>query len=276
MAFDPLERSVESSRPVEVYQIDLGGQQFLYTSAEDTVTVSSLPYLPIPIKRSVLRQGPEERDTILEITVPFDNEFASKYLAIVPGQRAKITIRRVQRADLPTSDSIVIFTGFVQSVAYKEGARVAVIATLPVTSAKSRPIPRFKFQGLCNHVLYDDLCRVDSTDPAFRLSSGLVTDVTDDTITVTGAAAFGDGFFTSGEVTSPGELDARMILGHVGDVLTLLLPFGSDEVSVGTLVTVFAGCDHSIAVCKSKFDIVINYGGFSFVPNKNIFKTGLD
>ena len=45
---------------------------------------------------------------------------------------------------------------------------------------------------------------------------------------------------------------------------------------VGTEVEVFAGCDHTIATCKTQFDIVVNYGGFAFVPTRNPFESGLD
>jgi hypothetical protein len=74
-------------------------------------------------------------------------------------------------------------------------------------------------------------------------------------------------------VEALGGVDRRLILSSSGDVLTLLLPFTSSP--LGSTVIVFAGCDHTIATCKSKFNNVVNYGGFAFVPTKNIFQTGI-
>ena len=45
--------------------------------------------------------------------------------------------------------------------------------------------------------------------------------------------------------------------------------------TLGQTVDVFAGCDHSLAICESKFANVINYGGFPFVPIKNPFNSSL-
>jgi hypothetical protein len=62
-------------------------------------------------------------------------------------------------------------------------------------------------------------------------------------------------------------------LAQAGDVLTLILPFSVDM--VGKVVTVYAGCDRSIAMCVAKFDNLNNFRGCPYVPTKNIFLTGL-
>ena len=74
--------------------------------------------------------------------------------------------------------------------------------------------------------------------------------------------------------------DARMVLTHVDDDLTMLLPFPFS--AVGLDVDVFAGCDHTTTDCDTKFfttefpsSNIPNYGGFPFVPLRNIFDKGL-
>ena len=88
-----------------------------------------------------------------------------------------------------------------------------------------------------------------------------------------GANGEADGFYDGGFVFFSSINDYRLILSHVGNDLTLLLPFPSD--AAGETVRIFAGCDHTIATCKTKFDNVLNYGGFAFVPILNPFLTGL-
>ena len=281
MTFEAFEESTEGSQPIEIYKFTLGAQIFKYTSAEDTITIGADIYLPIAISRGNLKQGPEERDTVLEIEVPTDNAFAGLYLSIVPGDRAKCVVQRVQRPDFPGPEVVTIFTGFVQGVRYTNQGKTATIAAVPTISVTSRSIPRFTYLSLCNHVLYDTGCKVDETDPTFLLDNALVTAVSGNTITVAGVAAKGaSDFFVSGFVSAFGGSDHRPVLAQSGDVLTLLLPFPSDI--TGTTVDVLAGCDHTIAVCDSKFftseDLtsnVINFGGFAFVPTRNPFETGL-
>lgn len=281
MAFDDFEKSVESSQPIEAYRFILGAETFEYTPSEDIVSIDSLDYMPTAIKRGKISQSPEDRDNVVEFTVSGDNEFARRFIGVVPGNRAQVEVRRVQRPDFPGPQVVTLFTGFVTSVKFSEDGHVAKIATQAIESATSRPIPRFTYQGLCNHVLYDSGCKVDDTDLTWRLGGASVLSVVDNVITVQGADGFPDGWFTGGFVEAQGGNDARLILDHTGTSLQLLLPFPSDITS--EVVTVLAGCDHTIATCHGKFNTpedpssnVINYGGFAFVPTKDIFSTGLD
>lgn len=270
MTFGAFEESVEGSRPIEVYKFTQGAVSYNYTSGIDEVTVGASTYTPEAISRGKVGQGPEERKNVLEITVPAGNEFARQYLASVPGQRTKLTIVRVQRSDFPTPGTFQIFQGYVRSVAYVEDGKVAKIAALPISSATSRQIPRFTYQGMCNNVLGDAGCKV--VLPDFKFTAQ-VSAQSGNTITVPGATTFADGYFTGGFVEAFAGLDDRLILAHVGDVLTLLLPFPTSV--VGTNVDSYPGCAHDFPTCADKFNNGINYGGFFFVPTKNIFRTGL-
>ncbi len=274
MTFNSFEAGQESSQPVELYTFTIGGTVTRLTSAEDDYPSGADTFQAATISREKLSGGgPDQRDKNVVLTVPGDNSIAIQYITSVPGIKADVLIQRVQRPDGATPEEITIFEGRISSVAFENGGRQAKINVDPLVSATSRPVPRFTYQGLCNHVLYDDRCQVDDTDPSFRLSSGSVTAESGNTITVTGAGANGDGYYTGGFVESLVANDFRLIIKQVGTLLTLHLPF--DASVNGSTVNVFAGCDHTIAVCKSKFNNIINYGGFAFVPTKNIFQTGL-
>jgi uncharacterized phage protein (TIGR02218 family) len=274
MAFDTYEESQEGSRPIELYKFTTGASIKLYTSAEDDITESGDVYIAIPISRNKLNGGgPDQRDESLIITVETENEIAQLYINSVPGIFTEVEVSRVQRSDGPGYEVVQIFAGRIAAVAFRDKGRTAEINVAPLVSAVSRAIPRFNYQGLCNHVLYDDLCQIDDTDVAYRLSSAAVTAESGNTVTVSGVGAFGTNWFTGGFIETLGGVDRRLITASSGDVLTLLLPFAVTP--VGSLAIVFAGCEHTIPVCKSKFNNVINYGGFAFVPTKNIFQTGI-
>jgi len=269
--YDILESSVEDSRPIEVYEFALGATSFKYTSAEDDITIGSDTFTAEAIKRGPIIQGSDDRDAVLEIMLPATNNFAKKYIDIVPGQLASLSIIRVQRDEATPWTQALIYKGYVQSVKYPMNGQEAVIASRSVESTASRPIPRFTYQGLCNNFLYDSACGV---NPDLFKHTGEVTAVSGNVITVTGANGQADGYYNSGYVKPAGVQDFRMILNHSGNDLTLLLPFG--EALTGTNVDIFAGCDHAIAGhCNTRFSNVGKFAGFAFVPVINPWENGI-
>jgi uncharacterized phage protein (TIGR02218 family) len=271
-SFSTLEASVESSRPIELYEFALGSEMYRYTSAEDTVTIGSDDYTPIAIARNHVEQGADQATRTLMITMPANNPFASQYVNVVPGERASVNVYRYQRDESPSfATQVLLFKGLVQSVRFPEDGTVAEIAVRSIESALNRNVPRFSYMGMCNHFLYDASCGV---NPSSYNHIGAVTLVSGNQVTVTGAGASGFDF-VGGYARPTGSNDFRMVLAQSGDVLTLLLPF-ADSI-VGSDLQVFAGCDHLVGGdCALVFDNVINFGGFGFVPNRNVFQTGLD
>ena len=270
--FDQLESSAAASRPIEIFAFAIGGTTYRYTSAEDELVVDAQTYAAEAISRGPIAQGPDDRTRILDIELPASNEFAALYVDIVPGQRATATIIRLQRDEAPEFNTkVMIYKGFVQSVRFPSHGQKAVVGVRSIEAASSRPIPRFTYQGLCNHVLYDSGCGIDQS--LFK-HTGAVTDVTGNVITVTGADGEANGYYAGGFVKPDGLDDFRLILKHEGKELTLLLPFPIDVDGVD--VDIYAGCDHKIdGHCQSRFDNVIEFGGFGFIPLKNPFTTKL-
>jgi uncharacterized phage protein (TIGR02218 family) len=274
MTFDSLEASQEGSSPVELFKFTVGSSIIRYTSAEDDFLEDGNTYEAIPIKRTtVTGGGPDTRKEHVVLEVTGENTIATQYVNSLPGVNVLVTIDRVQRADGPTYEVIRIFQGKVISVAFGKSGRTAKIRVEPLAAAQSKAIPTYTFQGLCNNVLYDNLCKVSESDPAFRLTTANVTAVDSNQITVAGAGDNGDGYYTGGFVEAAGATERRLILEQTGENLILLLPFNVNP--LGSNVTVFAGCDHSITTCKAKFNNIINYGGFAFIPSKNVFATGI-
>lgn len=60
-----------------------------------------------------------------------------------------------------------------------------------------------------------------------------------------------------------------MIVGHAGANLTLMAPLPG--LAAGMSAKLYAGCDRSLSVCGSRFDNVVNFGGFPWIPLKNPF-----
>lgn len=78
--------------------------------------------------------------------------------------------------------------------------------------------------------------------------------------------AYENGFFTGGEVRF--KDNRRMIIDHpLPGVLKTLIPFPRDLNNA--LVTIVAGCAHTLDVCTAKFDNAIEYGGFPFTSKRD-------
>ena len=204
----------------------------------------------------------------LTVPLPADHTFPSKYTTIAPGQTATLTIQHFHRAD--PADVKVVYKGVVRAVSFSQGMHGAEISLIPITHAFKKQIPDRTYQAQCNHIHYDARCQV--AKAAFKFTAD-VSVVSANTVTIPGLnAAKGNGWSTGGFVQF-GSLDFRLILEQSTDVLTLVLPFF--ETVLNKSVDVFAGCDHTIGVCDTKFSNEINFGGTPFVPTKNIFQTGI-
>lgn len=272
MTFLSQETSQEAGRPVELYTFELALQTYRLTSAEDDVVVGGETYQASTISRGRVRQAREPGGALLEIEMPADHPLPSRYVTSAPSERASVLIERYHRGDGELS---TVFEGVVKSVAFGKDGRSAKLAVDPAIAATSRQIPRFTFGKMCQNVLGDGfgagatgLCQVNLDDPAFRhdatvsASSGL-------TITVPGAAAFGDGWFDGGTIRTSSGTDARLVLSQVGDVITIHVAFPFPV--VGQLVQLRAGCRRDPQTCSAKFGRIADFQGWPWVPRHNPF-----
>jgi uncharacterized phage protein (TIGR02218 family) len=275
MTYAAHETSQQGGRPVEVYRFTAGAASYFYTSSESQEPLGAQIYTPIALKRSSNAEGPEERDrSNFSVVLPTSDPVAQIYAGQLPGVRVRLTVSRFHRDDTPTPEVVTVFDGYVQGASFENGLKECRLTARALMASMGREMPARTCQGRCNHVLYDPLtCRVDDTDPAFRASLRSVTSQVGNLLTVAGLGSYAAGWFTGGYVEAVGVSDYRMVLDDDGaGGLTLMAPFATEP----SLVNVFAGCAHNIAICKSKFDNVINYGGFAFVPVKNPFESGID
>ena len=271
--FDALESSLQDSQPIELYRVVFGTSTFLWTSSPESETVGGDTYTPIPIERNQININRERQPQTLNVKIPGDLELPRNYLNVAPGRSATLTLLRYQKNSAPVTTAL-LFKGTITAVNYVEDGRFAQLVTRSIEFSRAQNIPRFTFMGMCNNFLYDPFCKV---NPALFDAIG-VCSAGGDTVTLTVAAAASepDGFYNGGYITpTTGQSDFRMILSHVGDQITILLPFATDV--TGQNVQIFAGCDHILTGdCATKFDNVENFGGFHYVPSRNIFSTGLD
>lgn len=268
--FDTLEKSVQDSTPIEVFDFVVGGTTYRWTSSEDDLTIGANDYTATPISRGSIVVDPSDRRNTLSVIVPGDNDLAVLFLNQAPAVKIPVTITRLQRNESPTFNTkTVIYKGQVSTVRFGDDGVSAEVVCQTADSSGGSMVPKFAFLGQCNNVLYDSNCTV---NPASFKTTGTASAISGNAVTVPGLNAHPDDYFRGGFAVPTGGIDFRLILSHVGNVITLLLPFVSDP--TGVSVDAFAGCNHLVTGdCATKFDNVLNFAGFGFIPKLNPFSS---
>lgn len=274
MSYAEKEVSLLENAPAELYEFQLGGQVFRYTSQTAVVSFGGFDYEPVQIKRNNPKITDERSGVQLLITVPTSLTVARSYLTIVPASRMTVTIYRQHRTDGGSPETVVFWKGFVTSCKFKD--EIAELICEPIQALFSREIPRQSYQAQCNHVLFDDGCQVSKISFSDEVE---VTSIDSDGVLLTldslsGARPSDSTFFTGGYVERL-DGDRRLIFEYTfaTDQVRILLPF--DGLEVGETVTARAGCAHDPITCRDKFDNIIRYGGFPWMPEHNLFEIGV-
>lgn len=270
------EVSIETNRPIELFEFQNGNTFYRLTSSEVAFEFAGNTYTPTAMDRGNVGRSGEAEQTTLEVRLPTTSTLASLYLGIQPANRTTLTLRRVHLSASPTT-AITLFRGFVTSARFTD--EQATLLLKPFNELFQREMPRYTYQGLCNHILYSNACGIIETDPPNQLTAAVTAFVEPDgsQITVTGAGSVTDNRspaqpFKGGFARLTDFSDYRLILDQDGDTLTLLLPFRTNI--LGSDIVLQRGCDKTIQTCLDKFNNVPNYGGFPHVPGVNPFNQG--
>jgi len=259
MAFLDDEKSVADSKPIEIYHFEnvTTNEHWRYTSAGVDQTYIDQTYEAVPIQRSNLELTEDTFKNELKIEVARDNPFAEQFILSPVEGIIEITIYRGQDGDYITH-----WNGAVLAVVFNSN-KAEIICT-PRTSSMLRLGLRRKFSRICTYPLYGEGCGVQKI--LYKVE-GLIATISDFTIT---ASEFGDktdGWFIGGKIVVGNA--QRLIVGHSGTSITIsrrLL-----DADAGDAFTAYAGCDHTKATCKDKFDNLDEFGGQPWIPDKNPF-----
>ena len=158
--------------------------------------------------------------------------------------------------------SVILFKGRVTSIdeVGRTSAQLTVASDLCLLDVD---MPRNLYQPTCNHTLYDSGCGL--VKNAFGAAGLVAAGSSATTILWSGASALfvqGTIAFTSGPNAGS---SATVKSATPGASLTLAYPLPGAP-GAGDAFTVFQGCDHTSATCRSKFNNLARFRGFPFVP----------
>ncbi len=266
MTFLADESGTETSRPREGIEIITGSGAIpvVYRIATGTrdLTINGQLYRASPAGRGEVTITAAANGTDLELALPLSHAVPQRYMqGGVPPRSIQVTVWRHQ---ITSGEDEVIWRGHVTSLAI-EHPRAKLLVPAVFTRILRRQVPTSTVGRLCPHVLYDKNCRVVKAD--FKLMT-TVTYVNGRTIRC--VEEYPDGFATYGEMlhVPTGEnvtIMEQTTAGTDGVELTLQLPIPG--LTTGDAIEIYAGCAHSLSACRTKFDAVLNFGGFAFIKS---------
>ncbi len=271
MTYTQFETSPDSGAPVELFDFTLGASNFRYVNQERDFTFLGNVYTATPVSRSNIVSSFDSKDSQISVELPGDNVFARLFIGIVPASLPEVTIRQLHLTD-PAQESIFVFRGFVSTVGFSGDLSKSSLACRPLTSGSGRIVPRYTFQGLCNHVLYDESCTIQES--AFQ-ENVTVESVSGRLLTVNAGQLSNEDLnrWTGGFIQFGTEF-RQIVKQPAGRVMTLDLQFLNTP--AGGTIRILPGCDYVInGDCLTIYNNVVNQAGFPYVPTKNPFE-GLD
>lgn len=263
MTYSTYEESHQDGQPVELYAFTFGSTVYRYTSADADIIHQTKTYESKTIARSPIEHTAEKARNSLTITVDPSLGVIDIFRYAPPCEIVNLVVYRLHRGD---TDAATIWMGRVLNVTRDSDS--AKIYGEPVYTSIKRPGLRRYYQRQCPHVLYSAACGVSSITNRQTVN---VAGVTGATITVTGLTG-ADGYFDGGYVEweyQTGRIERRAIRQQVGSAIAMAWPMRG--LAGGDIVSVYPGCDHTLATCESRFANHLNYGGMPYIPLKNPF-----
>jgi len=262
MTYATIETSVQSGRPVELYEFISGSTYYRYTSADGDVVYGGNTYTAAPIARGAVEATSETARLALEITCDRSLGVLSLFSTLPPDQVVAVTLRRLHAGD---GEAIVLWMGRVLNVTWNNAA--AEIHCESVYTSLKRTGLRRLYQKGCTHVIYESGCNV--ARASFK-STKTVATVSGVTVTFS-AIGVADNYFAGGylEWVDGGVTYRRAIRQQLGGTVTISFPLPG--LAASDSVDLYPGCDHTLATCIAKFSNGLNYGGQPYYPDKNPF-----
>jgi uncharacterized phage protein (TIGR02218 family) len=276
MTYAALDVSAQDGRPVFLYKFVQGVTEWHFTNIAFNVVFAGDTYIPAPISHSEINQTNELSKDSIKITMPRDNAFAAQFLGFAPDVVTSVT---VLRGHLDDGEFVTYWKGRVASAKVVK-AQINIECESIFTSMR-RPGLRAKYLRTCRHAHYSRGCLL---DPETFAEVGTITAITGLSLTITEASGFADGYFTGGMIRAS-DTSLRLISNHVGSTITISRP--ADNITAGfalngygnvygqfyggASIKLYPGCDHTKAICISKFNNLENFGGMPYIPLKNPF-----
>jgi uncharacterized phage protein (TIGR02218 family) len=247
-------------KPVEIYHIWRGSTHWRYTSGDVAIVFNGNTYVPATIKRSLVEYDSSMEITKMNFQAAFVEDPALEFMSINPIEIIWIEVMRLHRDQEPL-EADVVFVGQIKDVDFK-GVQ-ANAECVGFEFFLSMPIPRFRYQLTCNWTLFDEHCLLD--EESYEVETIITLDASGTVLTSSDFGSYEDGYFIFGPLKYGDSV--RTIVGHIGDAI--VINYRIKDLESGNTVKAYPGCDGRIDTCQDKFNNLLNFLGFPFIPEEN-------
>lgn len=257
---------------IELFKFVRESEEWHKTSANVEGSYNGETYKPAAIGRSDVEARNELSKSTLEIKLDIFDELSKTLLSQFTEKVLSLTLF-IQNE----SGTNVAWKGRLTDI--KPEKTILKLSFENIFTSLRRPGLRARFQKPCRHVLYGRGCNLNSEDFAV---SGEILDVSNQFVTIAEASLQPQGYYVGGMLRVNDDI-LGFIIGHSGQIITLQRPIDSlvdgfplrgYGVSYGNYYggfkgTIYPGCDKLRQTCEDKFDNILNFGGFPWIPSKN-------
>ena len=274
MTYETYELSADQGAPVRLYEFRRGQIYYRYTSAGRDITWDAKTWETVEggiADGGISASGVSEQDR-LTVNAPWSLPVVELFRGTPPSDPVSLKVRRLHLDD-PDQEAVIVWVGLItERATQKEG--LAQLKCESMLYLLQKGGLRLLYGRGCTHFLYDDGCRVNKASFAVAAT---VTALTGTTVSATAISAYADGHFSGGfiewDLDMLGTKERRPVEDHAGGVLTLLGL--TDGMTVAMDIVVYPGCALDIGTCETKFNNLLNFGGFPHMPNKDPLRDGV-
>lgn len=278
MTYESAETSVQDSEPRELFTISVnsGVNFYRHTSATRDISWEGVLFTALALQRDEVAITMPGQDKDLILTLPIDHPFVRRWTQQgIPPQLCTLEAYRQNGGETE-----VLWFGSITSMNASGGVAKFRVPSL-AGEWMLRPVPSFTVGKDCGHVLFDTGCGLSRTGShgglAFKVTA-TVTYVNGRDIRVDLGDTDRNGTWAEG-----GEVVHALTGERMGIATQTDLSPGSSSVAdlrmhlqivglaVGHTVDIYAGCNHTIAECNTRFGNKANFVGFPQAPSKNPF-----
>jgi len=266
MSYDTDDNGVATSVPVECFLFVGSYKTYAYTSADVPITINGITYSPIAIQREKLSIGTHQDDNLdCQIVMPATTPLILDYAFQISPPSLQLTLYRANRNDL--TEFVVYWSGPLSSISVSDDEGTVQVPSV-FSYILSTPVPSHGYQLNCGHMLFDARCKVPKSDNSAVSTALTISGVE---IVVASVGTFEDNHCQNGLLENGTE--SRTIVSQIGTTIRINYPFA--KLIVGQQVTATAGCNRTAAICGSRFNNLLNHGGFRYIPLTSPFVTGV-
>ncbi len=254
----------------DLYTLTLnGGFVARYTSWDQDLVYGGNTFKTFRIERSKIRTVVGVEVDTLDVSVYADQSDllnGAPWFNAVQRGALDSALLKLERVFMPTPGdtslgAVSLFTGRVSDTQVsRTEANLTIKSELELLNTQ---LPRNLYQAGCLHTLFDNGCQLNKASYAV---AGTI--VSADTVNLATTLNLATDYFTLGVVKFTSGVNngvTRSVRYHSGGGFVFALPLVTAPAAGDTFIA-WPGCDKTKTTCSSKFNNVINFRGFPYVP----------